>query len=582
MKQSYLSIVAIIVLHIFNIALAQCVVQKPDINNPDPDLTYVKSAGLRFTDNKKAGERIVITVNGVDFAFRWCPPGTFMMGSPESEENRENDETQHQVTLTQGFWMMENEVNQKQWKAVMEMNPSRTTGNYLPVESVTWNEIQEFLAKCVSLGFSVKLPTEAQWEYACRAESTKEFESVNSWGLRNMHDSVWEACSDWYGSYSNKSISDPTGPSSGRAHVYRGGNNLFFMQPGPDRSRSASRHAFSNSFRWCAQGFRCIIDAKDMNDILSVTKSDNMAVSVNETGRLYVLSIWGTNANKELKTLQKLFDKRMTLSGLNLNSKNDPDDFVADYKMLIGEEATKKNILDACYSINMRATKNDVIFVYICCRGLMKKLNKNDNRTYHFLFPEIKNVEQLDNIDDYGISRSAIINALTKNEHRLVVLITDADTTGEKSFIHCDENEQEGETLNSEAVDNDESFYYFSPTLTDCRLRVFLRTNVGIVDYNSTSPYEGFGRSGGVNAFFSNSQGMPNSDFFSAFMSCFILTNKTHISKSEFINDLKLNLSENNYDCSRVHINSDDIIGPRLFDFKGLGYIIDNSDVINE
>ncbi len=163
----------------------------------------------------KAGERKTVTVNGVEFAFRWCPAGTFMMGSPKDEKDRSSDETQHEVTLTKGFWMLETEVTQKQWKAITGDNPSNFKGDDLPVEEVSWNDCQEFCRKCSALGLPVQLPTESQWEYACRAGTTDAYagnldemawyysnsgnkthpvgtKKPNAWGLYDMHGNVWE------------------------------------------------------------------------------------------------------------------------------------------------------------------------------------------------------------------------------------------------------------------------------------------------------------------------------------------------------------------------------------------------------
>lgn len=563
------------VFHFYEIGLCE----EPNSESAaQPAVAQSSTEGLSKAETQ-AGERIVLTVNGVDFAFRWCPPGTFMMGSPESEEGRRADETQHKVTLTQGFWMLEKEVVQKQWKAVMDYNPSHLRGSYAPVEAVTWKDAQSFCDKCAELGFNVKLPTESQWEYACRAGSAADRPKNNSWGLQNMLDDVWEFCADWYGPYPNESVADPAGPPAGDSHVCRGGSNGLFMSP--EQDRPAQRCALDDNIQFGGRGFRCIIEAKAMDDILrGIESGNNKAVAMSSLGKLYVLSIWGTNASKDLSVLQKAFDKKMSLSGLNRDSNFDPDGFVADYKTLTGNEASKKNILDACRSINQQAQKNDVVFVYICCKGLIKQLNENDKRSYHVLFPEIKSVKQIENVNDYGVLRSDIIASLTQNEHRLVVLITDADATHVKSAIMCDEDSSDSVPIASAAGSCDDSYYLFSPSSTDSRLRVFLRTNVGLVDYNSHSPYEGLWGTGGVSVFTKNSQGMPNSPFFNAFMTSFILTDKTSMPKSEFFNDLELNLSENaNFDRPFPYKNlgayrsTEDPISQRLFDFQGRGYI---------
>ena len=97
--------------------------------------------------NRQAGDRTTLIIEGTEFAFRWCPPGKFMMGSPENEANRFDDETQHQVTLSRGFWMLEMEVTQQMWGSVMGDNPSHFKGANLPVENVSWNDCQEFIQK---------------------------------------------------------------------------------------------------------------------------------------------------------------------------------------------------------------------------------------------------------------------------------------------------------------------------------------------------------------------------------------------------------------------------------------------------
>ncbi len=184
--------------------------------------------------------------------FVFCPPGGFLMGSPRSEEGRGSDEEQVQVQISQGFWLAQNEVTQAQWEAVMGTNPSHFKGPNLPVENVSWDNAQAFLAKLndkkiVPAGWMFALPTEAQWEYACRAGergpySGGSLEEVgwyygnsgskthdvgqkkpNAWGLHDMHGNVHEWCSDWYDGRLRGGV-DPTGPSSGVFRVFRGGS----------------------------------------------------------------------------------------------------------------------------------------------------------------------------------------------------------------------------------------------------------------------------------------------------------------------------------------------------------------------
>jgi formylglycine-generating enzyme required for sulfatase activity len=210
----------------------------------------------------KAGDLLELTIKKVKFRFHWCLAGTFKMGSPTSENDRNNDEKQHQVTLSKGFWMGETEVTQEQWKSIMGDNPSNFKGEKLPVEKISWDACQEFVKKLNALGivpkgYKFSLPTEAQWEYACRAGSTTAYcfgdsadsldahcwygknsdgrthevgtKKANAWGLYDMHGNVWEWCNDWYGDYpsptaSASELTDPIGASSGGYRVVRGGS----------------------------------------------------------------------------------------------------------------------------------------------------------------------------------------------------------------------------------------------------------------------------------------------------------------------------------------------------------------------
>ena len=201
------------------------------------------------------------TYKGVKQLFRWIEPGSFMMGSPSKEPERFSDETQHSVNLTQGFWLAECTVTQALWLAVMDENPSYFKGENLPVERVSWQNAQAFINRLNDLKPALKLclPTEAQWEYACRAgtkaafvygnqidssqvnfDGTHPYNSgtpseyrgqtvvvktlpPNAWGLYEMHGNVVEWCQDWYDTYSPKNIDDPRGPDKGTSRVLRGG-----------------------------------------------------------------------------------------------------------------------------------------------------------------------------------------------------------------------------------------------------------------------------------------------------------------------------------------------------------------------
>ena len=194
--------------------------------------------------------------------FVWIPPGTFTMGSPETEEGRNAaghvGEAQHDVTLSRGFWLCDHEVTQSEYAAVVGINPVEPgyQGAHLPVGQISWTEAvaycalltaQERTAGRLPEGYAYRLPTEAEWEYACRAGSTGPYAGdvdlmawfgdtypapthpvktklPNAWGLHDMHGNVWEWVSDWLGEYPAGSVTDPAGPESGIYRACRGGS----------------------------------------------------------------------------------------------------------------------------------------------------------------------------------------------------------------------------------------------------------------------------------------------------------------------------------------------------------------------
>ena len=198
--------------------------------------------------------KTLVLPGGATMRMIYVAPGSFMMGSPISEGGRSRDETQHRVKLTKGYWLGETEVTQAQWESVMGSNPSRFKGASRPVVNVSWEDCQKFIAKVnlaskLRLGGEARLPTEAEWEYACRAGSIGRYAGTgklddmgwyadnsnsrthdvkgmkaNAWGFYDMHGNVWEWCQDWYGAYQSGVATNPLGPVSGDSRVLRGGS----------------------------------------------------------------------------------------------------------------------------------------------------------------------------------------------------------------------------------------------------------------------------------------------------------------------------------------------------------------------
>ena len=271
-------------------------VRKGDYTVPDTTVTVPPERTVMITRNlaptviesptpsrsSGGGQSVSGPLSGMEFAL--IPAGSFMMGSPSDESGRDSDEgPQHRVTIS-SFYMMTTEVTQGMWREVMGSNPSHFKGDNLPVESVSWNDVQEFLTKLNRRdpGKGYRLPSESEWEYACRAGTTTKYhsgngesdlgrvgwyrgnsdnrthpvgqKSPNSWGLYDMHGNVWEWCEDWYhSSYNNAPIDGSAWISpSGSGRVLRGGSWGYDA----GACRSADRYGDGPSDRDSNLGFR--------------------------------------------------------------------------------------------------------------------------------------------------------------------------------------------------------------------------------------------------------------------------------------------------------------------------------------
>jgi formylglycine-generating enzyme required for sulfatase activity len=222
---------------------------------------------------------------GVKLEMVLIPAGEFLMGSPASDRNAAADEKpQHRVRITKPFYLGKYPVTQEQWTAVMGSNPSLFKGPKNPVEEVSWDDCVQFFKRLNEKvgGGKYRFPTEAQWEYACRAGTSTRFcfgddeaglaeygwydknsggtshpvgeKKPNAWGLYDMHGNVSEWCQDWYGEYGPDSQTDPCGPKSASGKVVRGGSWLSNAK----NCRSASRFSWLPDSRIEFIGFRIV------------------------------------------------------------------------------------------------------------------------------------------------------------------------------------------------------------------------------------------------------------------------------------------------------------------------------------
>ena len=259
-------------------------------------LAAVQAAGA---EDPGQPPQVLSNTLGMDFVL--IRPGSFIMGSPPSEPGHRANERQHKVIITKPFYLQTTEVTLAQWRKVMGRRwlfprPGPLQG---PVTKVSWFDVQDFIAKLNQMGQGrYRLPTEAEWEYACRAGTTtayfwgdkidcsqamfanNELKSPhcipyvksrglapdgpapvksyppNAWGLYDMHGNVWEWVADWFGPYPRGPVSDPQGPPDGDYRVRRGGS--WFR--GPLRLRSANRNYADPASRYRTTGFRLVLE----------------------------------------------------------------------------------------------------------------------------------------------------------------------------------------------------------------------------------------------------------------------------------------------------------------------------------
>jgi len=255
---------------------------KPQVAEPKGSVPSTKPVSSGSEPNVPAGMEVT---NSIGMKLRLIPAGEFMMGSPATESDRADRETRHPVSITKPFYLGVTEVTQEQYQKVMGKNPSQFKGPQNPVEKVSWTDAVEFCRKLSAMpaektaGHVYRLPTEAEWEYACRAgtataygfgddrsglgvygwvggESTHPVggKKPNAWGLYDMHGNVWEWCQDWYGDYPSGSATDPTGATSGSHRVSRGGSWISIARS----CRSARRNGSTPEVRSNGLGFRVL------------------------------------------------------------------------------------------------------------------------------------------------------------------------------------------------------------------------------------------------------------------------------------------------------------------------------------
>ena len=240
-----------------------------------------KGGTVKCVATKASYSNGTLTVNGIKYNMVWVDGGTFRMGATSEQGSEISDEKPvHSVTLS-GYYIGKTEVTQALWQAVMGSNPSYFEGDDLPVEQVSWDDCQEFIRKLNSLtGQNFRLPTEAEWEFACRGGNNSRgykysgsnyidnvawydgnsgdkthpvaTKSPNELGIYDMSGNVWEWCADWYGDYSSGRQTNPKGPYDGSSRVGRGGSWIINARG----CRSSNRNNGNPTYRNDGLGLR--------------------------------------------------------------------------------------------------------------------------------------------------------------------------------------------------------------------------------------------------------------------------------------------------------------------------------------
>ncbi|MBQ9801205.1 MAG: SUMF1/EgtB/PvdO family nonheme iron enzyme [Thermoguttaceae bacterium] len=415
-----------------------------------------------------AGERMTLTIADIEVGFCWAPPGTFTQGTPDTEPERcAPYETQREVTLTQGFWLMETETTQQLWTAVVGENPSEFTLEKrqdmrglvtasFPVDSVNWYDCCEFAEKlnaagCAPKGWKFALPTEAQWEYACRAGTSTPFfwgDSLNGdkancdgvnypyqmdadsyqgrptnvgsyeknpWGFYDMHGNVEEWCADIFGTYSGDPVVDPTGATEGTDRALRGGG----WRGRAKYCRSGNRFNFDPNKRFAANGCRLALipdgatlsnaeEAAKVDGTTQVTAHKNEAERLYREGRALALGLDGRKidsaaASEALEKSVDLgsLDAQAELAALLLTGGDGVEASVARAFNMAEDPANDgnplaQNVLAICYrdglGVGEDAARAEEYFKK-ACEGFVKLAEQGDAPTLYILAERYANGE---------------------------------------------------------------------------------------------------------------------------------------------------------------------------------------------